>query len=531
MSTTRRDFLRTAGAGAAGLALAGGRGGAQAGQRPNLVFIFSDDHSLATIGPYRTWLQDFLRQHDLTPNLDRLAREGGVFENSYCGNSLCGPSRATVLTGKHSHVNGFIDNRSRFDGSQWTVAKELQAAGYQTMVCGKWHLVSDPTGFDRWEILPGQGNYYNPDFIAPQGNLRRGGYVTDLIADRCLAWLKERDASKPFFLMCHHKAPHRNWMPPERYVKLLADVTIPEPANLFDDYEGRATPARRQEMEIARHMNLPSDLKVTPPLGSPEGANLKGEFGRMTPAQKTAWDAAYVPRNEAFRAARLEGRELTRWKYQAYMKDYLRCIKAVDDNVGKLLDGLRELGLDRNTVVIYCSDQGFYMGEHGWFDKRWMYEESLAMPFIIRWPGQVAPGTRFAPMIQNIDYAPTFLEMAGRPAPADVQGRSFAPILRGQTPADWRRSIYYHYYEFPAEHQVARQCGVRTAQHKLIHYYQTDEWELFDLAKDPREMRSVYADPAYATVVAGLKRELERLRTDYKCPPHDQEPRMGGRRG
>jgi arylsulfatase A-like enzyme len=431
---TRREFLWNA---AASLAvLPGAVRSASAAERPNILFIFADDHSLQAIGAYRTRLQSFVNRHNLTPHLNRLAADGAVFERSYCCNSLCGPSRAAVLTGLHSHLNGFINNSSTFDGSQWTVAKALQSAGYQTAIVGKWHLVSTPTGFDHWEILPGQGNYYNPNFITPAGNARRPGYVTDLIGDAAIGFLRARDRSKPFFLMCHHKAPHRPWMPPARYLSLLEHDTVPEPDTLFDDYAGRATPASEQLMEIGRDMTMASDLKVRPPLVGASG--LAGEFGRMDDAQKSAWDAAYVPRNEAFERLGLSGRELTRWKYQAYMKDYLRCVKAVDDNVGRVLDELEAQGIADRTVVIYSSDQGFYNGEHGWFDKRWMYEESLSMPFLIRWPGQVAKGRRFRPMIQNIDYAPTFLEMAGEPVPAQVQGRSFVPILRGKTPADWR---------------------------------------------------------------------------------------------
>ena len=514
---SRREFLHASAASA--LALSSTlRTLMSAASRPNIVFLFSDDHSLQSIGAYKTRLQRFVNQHELTPNLNRLAAGGATFERSYCCNSLCGPSRAAILTGLHSHANGFVDNSSRFDGSQWTMPKALQAAGYQTALIGKWHLVSEPTGFDHWEILPGQGNYYNPDFITPKGTEHRPGYCTDLIGDAAINWLRARDSSKPFLLMCQHKAPHRPWMPPERHLGLLADTTVPEPDTLFDDYAGRATPASQQEMEVGRHMTMASDLKMRPPLVG--AAPLAGEFARMTDAQKAAWDAAYVPRNEQFQAAPPEGRELTRWKYQAYMKDYLRCVKALDDNIGRVLDELTAQGLDGNTVVIYASDQGFYNGEHGWFDKRWMYEESLSMPLLVRWPGVVKPGSRVQPMVQNIDYAPTLLEIAGETAPADRHGRSFASILRGKTPRDWRRSIYYHYYEFPQDHRVQAHVGVRTERHKLIYYYAVNEWELFDLEKDPHEMASVYADTRYASVRADLTRELERLRAQYGERPY-----------
>ena len=517
MPTNRREFLRTTAASVVALSSVVRRAAA-AQARPNILFIFSDDHSLQTIGAYRTRLQAFINRHQVTPHLNRLAADGGVFERSYCCNSLCGPSRAAVLTGLHSHANGFVDNRSTFDGSQWTVAKALQAAGYDTAIVGKWHLVSTPTGFNHWEILPGQGNYYNPDFVTPAGTERRPGYVTDLIGDAAIRFLRERDRGKPFFLMCHHKAPHRPWMPPERYLTMLAQDTVPEPDTLFDDYTGRAAPAADQLMEIGRDMTMASDLKVRPPVATAQG--LTGEFGRMSDAQKAAWDAAYVPRNEAFDRAGLSGRDLTRWKYQAYMKDYLRCVKAVDDNVGRLLAELAAQGLDDQTVVIYASDQGFYNGEHGWFDKRWMYEESLSMPFLIRWPGQVGTGRRFRPMIQNIDYAPTMLEMAGEPVPSGLHGRSFAPVLRDRTPRDWRTSVYYHYYEFPQDHRVQAHVGVRTDRYKLVYYYPIDQWELFDLQKDPQELRSVYADAAYASVVAEMKAELERLRREYGERPY-----------
>lgn len=514
---TRREFLHASAASALALS-ATMRALTAAPSQPNIVFLFSDDHSLQTLGAYKTRLQSFVNRHNLTPNLNRLAATGGVFERSYCCNSLCGPSRAAILTGLHSHANGFVDNSSRFDGSQWTMPKALQAAGYQTAILGKWHLVSEPTGFDHWEILPGQGSYYNPDFITPDGTARKRGYCTDLIGDAAISWLRARDTTKPFLLMCQQKAPHRNWMPPERYLRYLEDEAIPEPASLFDDYAGRATPASQQEMQVGRDMTMASDLKVRPPLVGATG--LAGEFARMSDAQKAAWDAAYVPRNEKFTAAGLTGRALTQWKYQAYMKDYMRCVKALDDNIGRVLDELTAQGLDDNTVVIYASDQGFYNGEHGWFDKRWMYEESLSMPLLVRWPGHVKPGSRFQPMVQNIDYAPTLVEIAGGAAPSDRHGRSLVPVLGGKTPKDWRTSVYYHYYEFPADHRVQAHVGVRTDRYKLIYYYPVNEWELFDLQKDPQEMQSVYADTKYASVVAEMKRELDRLRAQYQERPY-----------
>jgi len=476
-------------------------------KHPNILFIFSDDHSIQTIGAYGARLSEFCKQHQVTPNLDRLAAAGGLFLNSFCGNSLCSPSRATILTGLHSHANGVMFLARPITPGVWTFPGNLRDAGYQTALIGKFHLATTRPTTDYWRILPGQGNYWQPEFIGPEGKETHEGYTTDVITDMSLDWLKQRDKTKPFLLMVQHKAPHRPWFPPARYYRWLADVEIPEPPTLFDDYSGRTSPAHNQKMEIGRDMTLVNDLKVH------VDVNATGEFGRMTDAVRAQWLAAFGPRNEAFTNANLQGRNLTRWKYQEYMKDYLRCIKAVDDSVGRLLEYLKTEGLDENTVVIYSADQGFYNGEHGWFDKRWIYEESLHMPFIIRWPGVVKSGTRFTPMIQNIDYAPTFLDIAGAKIPEGLHGRSFAPILRGQTPADWRQRIYYHYYD--GGHSVARHYGVRTEQYTLAHFYQTDEWELYDLQKDPQQLHSVYADPAYAKTVAGLRTELTRLRTQF----------------
>jgi N-acetylglucosamine-6-sulfatase len=394
--------------------LPGGQSMLPADTRPNIVFIFSDDHALQAIGAYGSKVNQ-------TPNIDRLAREGAVFTNSFCANSLCGPSRACILTGKHSHLNGFMRNGDRFDGGQTTFPKLVQAHGYQTALIGKWHLESPPTGFDYWEVLPDQGNYYNPDFIRMDGSRKRfAGYCTDLITDKSLQWLKEqRDPDKPFILMCQHKAPHRNWAPAERHLSLYGEEDIPEPATLFDDYSGRSELLKQNEMSIREHFHWAHDMKF-------HGDNLfpssfvngmgNGEYARMTTEQKAAWDAHYEPLNRSFiqqmRDGKLSEQDVTRWKYQRYIKDYLRCVAAVDESVGRILDYLDESGLADNTIVIYSSDQGFYLGEHGWYDKRWIYEESLKMPFIIRWPGVVSPGTRSDALIQNIDYGPTFLDVA-----------------------------------------------------------------------------------------------------------------------
>lgn len=487
------------------------------GRRPNILFIFSDDHACQAIGAYGSRINQ-------TPNIDRIAREGALFENSFCSNAICAPSRAVVLTGKFSHVNGKIDNGDPFDTSQPTFNKALQAAGYQTAMIGKWHLRNDPEGFDFWKVLPGQGHYYNPDFRSPAQDEsgvvteRIEGYVTDIITEISLDWLKdERDQDRPFLLMCQHKAPHRNWMPGPDHMRLFEGEEIPEPETLFDDYTGRASPASNQEMSVDEHFFPAYDLKITPPDPDNEGDtnNWKWVYDRLTPEQKATWDSVYEPRNEAFRQAGLQGKELVRYYYQRYMKDYLRCIASVDDSVGQILDYLDKAGLTENTLVIYSSDQGFFLGEHGWYDKRWMYEESLRMPFVARWPARIPPGTRVPEMIQNIDYAPTFLEAAGVPVPDDIQGESLLPLMGGEEPGIWRESIYYHYYEFPAVHMVAKHYGVRTERYKLIHYYETEEWECFDLETDPSELWSVYEDPAYTPVVAKLKEELARLRELY----------------
>ena len=476
---------------------------AEAAERPNILFIFTDDHASAAIGAYGSRVNQ-------TPNIDRIAEEGMLFRNCLVTNSICSPSRAVILTGKHSHLNGVLDNRVRFDGAQQTFPKLLRAAGYQTAMVGKWHLKSTPTGFDYFNVLIGQGPYYNPPMRTGgiDGQVTRveqTGYTTDILTDHALDWLREgRDADKPFMLMLQHKAPHRHWQPGPNHLTMYDDVEIPEPDTLFDDYAGRGTPAHTQEMTVAHHLSE-NDLKLSPQRG-------------LTDAQRVAWDAAYGPKNEAFRKANLSGKALVRWKYQRYIKDYLRCVAAVDDSIGRVLDYLDESGLAENTVVIYTSDQGWYLGEHGWYDKRWMYEESLRTPLVVRWPGVTQPGGVNKHLVSNLDFAQTFLEIAGADAPADMQGRSLVPLLEGESPDDWRTSHYYHYYEYPGAHSVRRHYGVRTGHHKLIYFYNLDEWELYDLEKDPQELESVYADPAYQEVVSELKIELTRLRKQYQVP-------------
>ena len=485
---------------AAGLSvLSGGIGRGQnatAKDRPNILFIMTDDHASHAMSCYGSKINK-------TPHLDRIASEGMRFTNSFCTNSICAPCRAVILTGKYSHLNGLIDNAVAFDGSQQTFPKLLQKAGYETAVVGKWHLKTDPTGFDYWNILPGQGDYYNPVMIEMGQRKKHTGYVTDILTDHALGWLKGRGADKPFCLMYHHKAPHRNWQPSLKHLDLYEDTQIPEPPTLFDDYEGRGRAAKEQDMSIEKTLTK-ADLKLTAP-------------GNLTPEQKARWDAAYEPRNKAFEEARLEGKELVRWKYQRYMKDYLRCIASVDENVGRVLDYLDQSGLAENTIVIYTSDQGFYLGDHGWFDKRFMYEESLRMPLVVRYPKEIRPDSVNRDIVLNLDFAETFLDYAGVPVPADMQGRSLRSLLQGRTPTDWRTSMYYHYYEFPGVHSVKRHYGVRTQRYKLIHFYNDiDEWELYDLQSDPDELKNLCPDARYADVIQELKAELKRLRTHYK---------------
>ncbi len=495
-------------------------------QRPNILFLFSDDHAIKSISAYGGPLAEVAP----TPNIDRLAKEGAVFLNSFCANSICGPSRATILTGKHSHKNGFMRNTGKgLDQSQWTVSKALQKGGYNTAVIGKWHLKTTPLGFDHWEIFPGQGSYYSPVFIQKDGSQKRfEGYATDLTTDKALAWLDDRDKSKPFFLMCQHKAPHRTFAPALRHLGAFDDVEIPEPETLFDDYANRSSTLAHNEMEIDRHFDWAYDAKVRKDergnvmLPKPDRYGTP-EYNRMTPEQKKQWDAHFSPRNQEFladfAAGKLSHQDVVRWKYRRYMRNYLSTVKAVDESVGRMLKYLDDNGLAENTIVIYSSDQGFYLGEHGWYDKRWMFEESFRMPFLIRWPGVVTPDSRPQELIQNIDYAPTFLEMTGLDAPDEVQGESLVPVLKGNA-KDWRQSLYYAYYEF-GEHAVPPHFGVRTQRHKLIHFPRSNEWNLFDLKTDPNEMKSVHDDPLYQPIRETLTAEYQRLRELYDAPPTD----------
>jgi arylsulfatase A-like enzyme len=426
-----------------------------------------------------------------------------------------------MLTGKHSHVYGFKDNHSRFNGDQPTVAKYLKSAGYQTALVGKWHLESDPQGFDYWNIVPGQGSYYNPDFIEMGVRKQVPGYVTNLTTDFAIDWLNKRDKEKPFFLVYQQKAPHRNWMPEEKYYHLFDSTTFPVPSNYFDKYTTRTKAATEQEMEIATHMNYAYDLKLAFDLTKEERIGLanswQGIYDRFTPEQKKTWEAAYGPMIEAFKKANLSGEELAVWKYQRYMKDYLRCVQSVDDNVGRLMAYLKENNLEDNTIVIYTSDQGFYLGEHGWFDKRWMYEESFRTPLIVKWPGVTNKKSTTSMMVQNLDFAETILEMAGLPIPADMQGKSFASLLKGKQKTALHDALYYHFYE-NLEHKVAKHVGVRTDRYKLIYFYEKNDWEMYDLLKDQHEMNNIYSNPAYRKVQANMKKKLQDLKLRYKDP-------------
>jgi arylsulfatase A-like enzyme len=445
--------------------------GPQTAARPNIVFIMTDDHAAHAISAYGSKVNQ-------TPHLDRLAKEGALFTNVFATNSICTPSRATILTGQYSHLNG-VTMFNRFDSSRMTVARLLQQAGYHTGMIGKWHLGSDPVGFDRWEIFPGQGDYVDPIlYTATTEKKYTGRYATDVITDLALEFIEKRPTDKPFFLMLHHKAPHRPWTPNAAHGAHFSTKTFPEPATLWDDYATRTDALRENKQRVANDLT-PQDLKLEPPAG-------------------------------------LAGDALTRWKYQRYMQDYLATVQSVDDSIGRVLDALDTAGLSRNTLVIYTSDQGFFLGDHGLFDKRFMYEESIRMPFLVRWPAVIPPGRRVEAIGLNVDFAPTFLDAAGAPPSADMQGRSLVPVLRGPSPADWRTSMYYRYYHDPGHHNTRAHYGVRTATHKLIYFWKKDQWELFDLVKDPQELKNLYGQPGQATLTATLKAELTRLKRAAK---------------
>jgi arylsulfatase A-like enzyme len=467
-------------------------------QRPNILFIFSDDHAEHAISAYGSKVNK-------TPHLDRLAAEGVRFTNSFVTNSICTPSRATLLTGQYSHLNG-VPVFNRFDGSRDHVAKRLQAGGYHTGVIGKWHLGSDPTGFDRWIVLPGQGAYWDPQFLVPGRKLTIEGHCTDITGDLGVEFLKTRPKDKPFFLMLHHKAPHRGWEPDERNKALFKDRVIPEPDTLWDDYKTRPAALPENKQTVARDLNR-GDLKLEPP------ANLQG-------AERRRW-LNETPMELTVDGQTLTSEELVRWKYQRYMRDYLACVQGVDDNVGKVLDYLDKTGLAKETIVIYSADNGWYLGDLGLYDKRFMYEPGLRVPLIARGPG-IKAGITPDQFVANIDLAPTFLDLAGLPIPDSMQGRSLAPLLRGETPADWRTSVYYRYYHDPGHHNTRAHLGVRTATHKLIYYWTKDAYELFDLKNDPTEQHNLLFDeseankPEVAAKFAELKAEIARLQEEFK---------------
>jgi len=478
-------------------------------KKPNIIYIMSDDHAYQAISAYGGVLAKIAP----TPNIDRIGANGMLFNRCYVTNSLSGPARATILTGQYSHINGFKDNfgQTKFDGSLTTFPKVLQKAGYQTAMIGKWHLGSDPTGFDYWDILPGQGAYYNPVFIDTAGQHKMTGYVTEIITEKTLSWLKKaKDSGKPFMVMMHHKAPHRNWQPGPNELGMYNNAVSPEPATLFDDYSNRGPAEHNQNMSIDYTMTLESDLKLT----------TRPQRG-LDSAQQKKWDAIYIPKIEEFNNLNLAGTSLVQYKYQRYLEDYLGCIAAVDKSVGAVLDFLKDNGLDKNTIVVYTSDQGFYLGEHGWFDKRWMFEESLKTPLLIQWPGVIKSGSVNNDMVSPLDFAETFIEIAGEPIPIQMQGQSFLSILKGQKQVNPRTAHYYHYYEAPSEHYVPRHYGITTDRYKLIHFYydmenNIDDWELFDMEKDPNELVDVYDNPQYSRIRDSLHLELKKLMTKYK---------------
>ncbi len=477
--------------------------------RPNLVVIFVDDHAQHAISAYGSTI-------NRTPHIDQLAAEGVRFNQSFVGNAICGPSRATLLTGLHSHANGQTGNRSRFRDELPTFAKTLQANGYDTAVIGKWHLPTPPNGFDHWAIK--RGGYYNSAFETPNGRESSSGHVTDAITRQSIDWMTHR--KNPFMIWISQSAVHRVWAPALRHLDHYEQQTIPEPETLFDSYSGKNTGASTAQMTIARDLFPAYDLML--PVTGEGILDRAGQrmLDTFTPEQRARWDAAFGPRNRAFAEADLRGDALTRWNYQRYIKNYLRCVDGLDESVGEIRDFLKNAGLDRNTIVVYTSDQGFFLGDHGWYDKRWMYEEAFRTPLIIHWPGVNSPGTQVEALVQNIDLAPTFLEMAQIPSHATMHGRSLVPWIRGQRPEHWREALYYHYQMIePASrtsHLVARHYGIRTHHHKLIYFYDSKEWELYDLLSDPREVLNQYDNPLYQPIVRDLRTRLAQLREDYQ---------------
>ena len=501
--------------------------------RPNILFIMSDDHAYQAISAYDKRLIN-------TPNIDRIADDGILFSNASVTNSICAPSRAVILTGKHSHINGKIDNLAKFDDSQITFPQLFQKAGYQTAMFGKLHFGNNPKGFDDFLILPGQGSYINPLFLGKDKDTIINGHVTDIITDLTLNWFKsKRDESKPFLMMYLHKAPHRPWWPtPEKFAEFY-EKKFPEPETLFDDYSNRGTAARTAEMNILKHMQYMHDSKIRPEtmeimsdvepkmiytrddgtITTPSVGRFNGPYGRMNESQRRKYDITIDKINDDFKNnwPKMNDIEKMKWKYQRYMQDYLATISSVDDNVGRVLDYLEETGLDKNTIVVYTSDQGFYLGEHGWFDKRFIYDQSFKTPLLIKWPNVIKPGITNDELVQNLDYAQTFLEAAMIDIPDDMQGESLIPLLKGNSQEWTRDAVYYHYYEYPSVHMAKRHYGIVNKDFKLVHFYfDVDEWELYDRLNDPNEMNNVYNDPNYKDVVEALTLELSDLRKKYK---------------
>lgn len=495
--------------------------GCSGNKQPNIIFIMSDDHAERAISAYDSSL---IR----TPGIDRLANEGIRFTNSYVTNSICAPSRAVMLTGKYSHINGLRDNGDLFDNTQMTFPKLLKEAGYQTAIIGKWHLRSTPTGFDTWKILHGQGSYYNPLFYENGDTVVHEGYVTDIITDMVIDYIEKRDKDKPFCVLYHHKAPHRNWIPAPRHIGMFKDRKFNLPETFYDDYSTREKTAGAQDMEV-KNMYLGYDMKIhlfpgekEPYSGGGRSINWDATgswahvYNALTPSQKAVFDSYYDQVNADYRGRDLQGRELEEWKYQRYMEDYLACIVSVDENISRLLDYLDKKKLNKNTIVVYTSDQGFYLGEHGWFDKRFMYEESFTMPLIIRYPKKIKPGLVSSDFVMNLDFAPTFLDYAGIEIPGEMQGESMRPVLENPDKAPWRETVYYHYYEYPAWHDVHKHDGVRSKDYKLIHFYDIGVWELFDLNRDPHELNNVYGEPAYREIQERMLAEYHKAREKYK---------------
>ena len=485
-------------------------------ERPNIIFIMTDDHTTQAMSCYGSTLVE-------TPNMDRLADEGIRFDNCYATNALSGPSRACILTGMFSHKNGFTDNASKFDGSQTTFPKLLQQNGYATGVVGKWHLISEPQGFNHWSILSGQeeqGDYYNPEFVENGTHVTEDGYVTDIITDKALDFIDDVHKDQPFMLMFHHKAPHRNWMPAPRHLGMFNDTVFPEPETLFDNYDGRGEAAHSQDMSIAGSLQDEWDFKLLTHDEIMAGNNrLYNVYTRMPEEVQHKWDSVYAPRIAEYRNLNMKGEELVRWKYQQYMRDYLATLMSVDESIGRLLDHLEKIGELDNSVIVYTSDQGFFLGEHGWFDKRFMYEECQRMPLLVRYPQMIKAGSTSKAICMNIDFGPTFLDLAGIEIPQTMQGRSFKKVLenKGAVPEDWREAAYYHYYEYPAEHSVKRHYGIRTSDCKLIHFYNDiDEWEMYDMSADPQEMNNVYGDPAYSQKREQMHALLQKVQEEYE---------------